>query len=118
MIFLKAFLVGGAICAIAEILMIIFHITPAKILVGYVVAGTILSAIGVYKYLVDIGGCGATIPLTGFGHALAQGVIEEVDEVGIIGVLSGGIKAVGGGLGVAMLFGYLNSVIFSSKSKT
>lgn len=118
MIFLKAFLVGGLICAIAEILMLIFHITPAKILVGYVVAGTILSAIGIYEYLVEFGGCGATIPLTGFGHALAQGVIKEVDDIGIVGTLSGGIKAVAGGLGVAILFGYLNAVIFSSKSKT
>lgn len=118
MMFLKTFLVGGAICAVAEILMIVFHITPAKILVGYVVAGTLLSAMGVYEYLVELGGCGATIPLTGFGHALAQGVIREVDELGIVGALSGGIKAVAGGLGVAILFGYLNAVIFSSKSKT
>ena len=118
MIFLKTFLLGGAICAIAEILMIIFHITPAKILVGYVVAGTILSAMGLYEHLVTFGGCGATIPLTGFGHALAQGVIKEINEIGVVGALSGGIKAVAGGLGVATLFGYLNAVIFSSKSKT
>lgn len=118
MIFLKVFLVGGIICAIAEVLMIVFHLTPAKILVGYVVAGTLLSAIGIYEYLVEFGGCGATIPLTGFGHALAQGVIEEIDEIGFIGVLSGGIKSVAGGLSVAILFGYLNAVIFSSKSKT
>lgn len=118
MIFLKVFITGGIICAIAEVLMIKFHITPAKILVGYVVAGTILSALGIYKYIVDFGGCGATIPLTGFGHALAQGVITEVEEKGIVGSLIGGMKSVSGGLGVAIFFGYLNAVIFSSKSKT
>lgn len=117
MIYLKVFITGGLICAIAEILMIIFHITPAKILVSYVVAGTILSAIGLYQVFVDFGGCGATIPLTGFGHALAQGVISEVDEVGIIGAFSGGIKSVALGLGVVIFFGYLNAIIFSSKSK-
>ena len=118
MILLRVFITGGIICAIAEILMVVFHVTPAKILVGYVVAGTILSALGLYQYLVDFGGCGATIPLTGFGHALAQGVIAEVDEEGLVGVLIGGMKSVSGGLGVAIFFGYLNAVIFSSKSKT
>lgn len=118
MIYLKVFITGGLICAITEVLMLLFHITPAKILVSYVVIGTILSALGIYKYLVDFGGCGATIPLTGFGHALAQGVFKEVDEFGLVGIFSGGLKAIAGGLGVVILFGYLNSIIFSPKSKS
>lgn len=118
MTLLKVFITGGAICAIAEILMIVFHIPPAKILVGYVVAGTILSAIGLYEYLVDFGGCGATIPLTGYGHTLATGVMEEVDEKGLVGALIGGMKSVAGGLGVVTTFALLYSFIFSSKSKT
>lgn len=118
MIFFKVFITGGLICAITEFLMIVFHITPAKILVSYVVLGAILSALGIYEYLVEFGGCGATIPLTGFGHSLAQGVFKEVDELGLVGIFSGGVKAVAGGLGVVILFGYLNAIFFSPKSKT
>lgn len=117
MIYLKVFITGGALCGFAELLIVVFHLTPAKILVGYVVAGAILSAVGIYSILVEFGGCGATIPLSGFGHALAQGVIQEVDELGFMGALSGGVKSVAGGLGVVIFAGYLNALIFSSKTK-
>lgn len=115
--YLTAFITGGVICAIAQFLLNMTTLTPAKILVSYVVIGAILSAVGIYPAIVEFGGCGATIPLTGFGHALAQGVIKAVDEDGILGILSGGTTAVAGGIAVVILFGYLNAIIFKPRTK-
>ena len=115
--YLTAFITGGIICAIAQFLLNMTTLTPAKILVGYVILGAILSAISIYPALVEFGGCGATIPLTGFGHALAQGVIKAVDKDGFLGAWTGGTTAVAGGIAVVVLFGYLNAVIFTPRTK-
>ena len=109
---IKAFLVGGAFCLIGQILIDYTKLTPARILVSYVVAGVILSAVGIYGPLVEFAGAGATVPLTGFGHLLAEGVKEAVNEYGIIGVLSGGISAAGTGIGAAVFFGFVMALIF------
>lgn len=115
--YLKAFLVGGLLCAIAQILMDKTKLTPARILVTYVVTGVVLGGIGVYEYLVDWGGAGATVPLTGFGYNLAKGVKEAIQEDGWIGILTGGMKASAGGVTAAIFFGYLSAIIFSPKDK-
>lgn len=115
--FLWAFLIGGALCAIAQILIDKTRLTPARILVCYVCSGVFLTAIGVYKPIVDFAKCGATIPLTGFGYAVAQGVEKAVDEQGLMGVITGGLSATSGGITAALALGVIASLIFSSKSK-
>ena len=112
---LKAFLVGGLLCVIGQCLIDFTKLTPARILVGYVVAGVFLTAIGIYEPLVDFAGAGATVPLTGFGYTLAKGVEEAVADKGIIGALTGGLTATAGGITAAVVFSYLAS--FFSKPK-
>lgn len=114
---LKAFFVGGIICAIGQILIDKTKLTPARILVSYVVAGVILTAIGLYKPLVDFAGAGATVPLTGFGFTLATGVKEAVNEYGLVGALTGGVTATAAGITAAIVFGWLVSLFAKSKMK-
>lgn len=114
---LKAFFVGGIICAIGQILIDKTKLTPARILVSYVVAGVILTAIGLYKPLVDFAGAGATVPLTGFGFTLATGVKEAVNEYGLVGALTGGVTATAAGITAAILFGWLVSLFAKPKMK-
>lgn len=117
MIFLKAFLVGGAICAVGQLLMDCTKLTPARILVLFVVAGVVLSAVGVYQPLADFAGCGATVPLTGFGNLLAQGTKDAIREDGLLGVLTGPLSAGSAGISAAMLSGLVVSLIARPKSK-
>lgn len=114
---LKAFLVGGIICAIGQIIIDKTSLTPARILVSYVVSGVALTALGLYGYLVELGGAGATVPLTGFGHTLAKGVEKAVDEYGLIGALTGGLTATAGGITAAILFGWIASLIARPRMK-
>ena len=114
---LKAFLIGGAICAVAQILIDKTRLTPARIMVTYVCAGVALSALGLYAPLVDFAGAGATVPITGFGHTLAKGVVKAVNERGFIGALTGGITAASGGIAAAIVFGYIAALIFRGKTK-
>lgn len=116
--YLKAFLLGGALCVIGQILIDKTKLTPARILVIYVVAGVVLGALGLYQPLVDWGGAGATIPLTGFGNTLAKGVKDAVQEDGLLGVITGGVKAAAGGITAAVVFGYLAALIFKPKDKS
>ena len=116
--YLKAFLVGGAFCLIGQILIDKTKLTPARILVGYVVAGVLLGAIGIYKPIAEFAGAGATVPLTGFGYALSEGVREAVTEDGFIGLLTGGLKATAGGITAAIIAGLLGSLIFKPKDKS
>ncbi|KKM08863.1 stage V sporulation protein AEB [Clostridiales bacterium PH28_bin88] len=115
MTLLMAFLIGGAICVVGQLVMDLtpFNVTPAHILVGFVTVGAVLSAVGLYQPLVDLGGAGATIPLSGFGHSLAQGVLEAVKTKGLIGAFSGGLEATAAGIAAAVVFGYLMAVIFN-----
>ncbi len=115
--YLWAFLVGGAICAIGQILLSKTQMTPARILVLYVTAGVVLTAVGLYEPLVKFGGAGAEVPLTGFGYALAKGAFKGVDESGLLGALTGGVTATAGGIAAAVLFGYLVALIFKPKTK-
>lgn len=115
--YVKAFVVGGLICVVGQILLQRTKLTPARIVVIFVAAGAILTGIGVYAPLVEWAGCGATVPLTGFGYTLAKGVMEEVKTAGLLGVFTGGYKAAAGGVGAAILFGYLASVLFEPRSK-
>lgn len=115
--YLKAFLVGGILCAIGQILIDKTKLTPARILVSYVVIGVLLGAIGVYKPLIEFAGAGATVPLTGFGANLAKGVKEAVDKDGFLGIFTGGLKACAGGITVAIFAGLLASLIFRPKDK-
>ena len=112
-----AFVVGGAFCVIAQILIDKTKLTPARILVSYVVAGVILGGCGVYKYIEDFAGAGATTPLTGFGYLIAKGVKEEVDKTGLMGALTGGITATAAGISAALIFGLLVALVFRSKRK-
>ena len=114
----KAFLVGGFICMIGEVLVLKTKLTPARILVGYVVAGVLLSALGLYQPIVDFAGAGATVPLTGFGHLLATGVQKAVTEKGFLGVLTGGLTASAAGITAAMIFGLLVALIFNPGDKS
>lgn len=116
--YLWAFIVGGALCVIAQILIDKTKITPARILVIYVCSGVVLTAIGVYEPIVNFAGCGATVPLTGFGYAIAKGVEKAVTEQGLLGVLTGGLTATAGGITAAIVLGYICSLIFSSKPKS
>ena len=116
--YVKAFAVGGALCAIGQLLMMKTQLTSARILVGYVTAGIILGALGLYKPLIDFAGAGATVPLSGFGYMLAHGAIEAVKSDGILGVFTGGVMAGAGGISAAVFFGYLAALIFKPKMKT
>ena len=115
--YLKAFVCGGALCAIGQILIDRTQLTPARILTGYVVAGVILSALGLYQPLADWGGTGATVPLTGFGHALAKGVKEAVAEQGWLGIFTGGLTATSGGIAAAVVFAVLAALLFKPGDK-
>lgn len=115
--YLKAFLVGGLLCVIGQILIDRTKLTPARILVAYVVAGVLLGAVGLYDKLVDFAGAGATVPLTGFGNTLARSVKKAVDEDGALGILTGGLTASAAGITAAVLFGLLASLIFKPKDK-
>ena len=108
---LKAFVIGGLFCVIGQILIDRTKLTPAKILVGYVVTGVILTALGLYDYIVDFAGAGATVPLTGFGYSLAKGVETAVIDYGIIGALSGGLTATAAGIAAAIFFGLLAALV-------
>ena len=115
--YFNAFVVGGIICVIGQILVDKTKITNARILVLFVVAGCILSALGLYEKLVEFAGAGATVPLPGFGHALARGVIKEVDEAGFLGIFTGGLKATAAGIAAAVVFSFLAAVLFDPKEK-
>ncbi|MBE6563859.1 MAG: stage V sporulation protein AE [Ruminococcaceae bacterium] len=117
MMYGKAFLVGGSLCVIAQIIIDLTKMTPARILVGYVCAGVLLTAFGVYEPLVDFAGCGATVPLTGFGHLLAKGVERAVDAEGLPGVLMGGLTAASGGITASIVFGYIAALFANGKPK-
>ena len=113
----KAFCVGGFFCVIAQILIDRTKLTPARILVCFVVCGVLLGAVGLYEPLVEFAGAGATTPLTGFGYLISKGVRKAVDEKGLIGALTGGITAAAGGITAALVFGYLAALVFSGKHK-
>ena len=115
--YLNAFLCGGILCAIGQILIDKTKLTPARILTGYVVAGVLLSALGLYQPIADWGGAGATVPLTGFGHALAKGVAKAIAEKGWLGVLTGGLTATAGGITSAVVFGVIMALIFKPGDK-
>lgn len=118
MIFLKAFLIGGLICAISQILIDKTKLTPARILVSYVVLGVILTGLGIYKPIVDFAGAGATVPLLGFGYSLANGVKTAVIENGLIGALSGGVIGTAAGISAAIFFAFIVSLIFTAGDKS
>ena len=115
--YLNAFLCGGLLCAVGQIILDKTSLTPARILTGYVVAGVLLQAVGVYQYLVDWGGAGATVPLTGFGHTLAAGVEKAVAEQGWLGILTGPLSAAAGGITAAVVFGAAAAFLFRPGSK-
>ena len=115
MMIIKAFLVGGFFCLVAQILIDKTKLTPARILTSYVVLGVILTGIGVYPHLVEFAGTGATVPLTGFGYALAEGVRQGIDEGGFIGIFTGGLSATSGGIAAAIIFSLLTSLFFKGK---
>ena len=112
-----AFVIGGLFCAVGEVLIDYTKLTPARILTTYVVAGVILGALGWYQPLVDFAGAGASVPLTGFGNVLVQGVQEAVDEKGFLGVFTGGLTGAAGGITAAMVFALIMACIFKSKEK-
>ena len=112
-----AFVIGGAFCAVAQILIDKTKLTPARILVSYVVAGVVLGGCGVYKYIVDFAGAGATAPLCGFGYLIAEGVRRDVDKRGLLGALTGGLGAAAAGIAAALVFGLLAAVFFRNKRK-
>ena len=116
--YIKAFAVGGILCVIGQILIDKTKLTPARILVSYVVIGVILGALGLYKPLVEFAGAGASVPLTGFGYALSKGVKEAVQQDGFLGIFTGGLKACAGGITIAVFFGLLTSLIFKPKDKS
>lgn len=116
--YLSAFIVGGLICVVAQILMDTTKLTPARILVMFVTIGAFLGAFGLYDKLVEIGGAGATIPLPGFGNSLAKAAIKAVNEDGLIGIFTGGITGTAGGITAAIFFGYLMALLFNPKTKS
>lgn len=116
--YLKAFMIGGFFCLIGQLLIDKTKLTPARILVGYVVVGVILGAIGIYKPIVQFAGAGATVPLTGFGYNLAKGVKDAIKEDGFIGILTGGLKACAGGISAAVIACLIVSLIFKAKDKS
>ncbi len=115
--YLKAFVVGGILCVIGQILIDKTKLTPARILVSFVVAGVVLGGLGLYEYLVKFAGAGATVPLTGFGYTLAKGVREAIAEDGFLGIFTGGLKATAGGITAAITAGLLVSFLFKPKDK-
>ena len=115
--YLKAFLIGGLICAVGQVLIDYTGLTPARILVSFVVAGVALGALGLYQPLIDFAGAGATVPLTGFGALLAKGTVEAIRADGMLGILSGGLSAAGAGIGAAVVFGVLTALIFKPGDK-
>ena len=117
LMYIKAFVVGGILCAIGQVLILKTQLTSARILVGYVTTGVILGALGIYKPLVDFAGAGATVPLLGFGYSLARGSLEAVKEIGVLGAFTGGITATAGGISAALFFGYLAAILFKTKMK-
>lgn len=116
--YLKSFLIGGAICLVGQLLIDKTKLTPARILVSYVVAGVILGAVGLYAPFAEFAGAGAAAPLTGFGNTLAKGVREAVDEQGFLGIFTGGLKATAGGITAAILAGLLAALLFRPKDKS
>ena len=115
--YLRAFLVGGMLCVIAQVLIDRTKLTPARILVVYVVVGVTLGAVGVYKYIADFGGAGASVPLTGFGFLISKGVRSAVEEKGLLGALTGPLTAAAGGTAAALIFGYIVALICKGKPK-
>lgn len=115
--YLYAFVIGGIICAIGQLLIDKTKLTPARMLVIFVTSGVLLTALGFYQKLVEIGGAGATVPLTGFGYSLAKGAFRDVDQYGLLGAFTGGLKATAAGITAAIFFGYLVSVVFVPKAK-
>lgn len=109
--YIKAFIVGGFICILAQILIDKTKLTSGRILVGFVVAGGLLSGVGIYEHVVKFAGSGATVPIVGFGHLLSEGVKSEIDENGAIGILNGGLKAASTGLSAVMLFSFLTALV-------
>ena len=116
--YIKAFLVGGLLCLIGQVLVDKTKLTPARILVSYVIFGVILSAMGIYESLVEFAGAGASVPLTGFGHIIAKGVKEAINANGFIGIFTGGLKASSGGITAAIVAGLLASIVFRPRDKT
>ena len=117
MTYLYAFLIGGLLCAAGQLLIDLTKLTPARILVAYVVTGCVLGALGWYKPLIDFAGAGATVPLTGFGYLLADGVREQIDTAGFTGIFTGGLTAAAGGITAAMCFAFVFSLFFRSRPK-
>ena len=115
--YLRAFLCGGVLCLIGQVLIDKTKLTPAKILVIYVVSGVVLGGLGLYKHVVAFGGAGATVPLTGFGYLLAKGAAKAVSEDGLLGAFTGGVTAAAGGIAAAIFFGYLVALIFKPRPK-
>ena len=118
MIYLRAFFVGGLICALSQVLIDKTRLTPARILSGYVVAGVVLGALGVWEKVVAFAGCGATVPLFGFGYTMANGVKEAVAEAGLLGAFTGGLKSAAGGLTAAIFFSFLASLLFNAGDRS
>ena len=116
--YVKAFLVGGLFCVVGQVLMDKTKLTPARIVVGYVVTGVLLGALGLYQPILDFAGAGASVPLCGFGATLAKGVKEAIDESGALGILTGGLKATAAGITAAILFGLLAGILFKPKDKS
>lgn len=114
---LRAFIVGGIICTVGQLLIDYTSLTPARILTGFVIAGVVLSAVGIYGPLVEFAGAGATVPLTGFGHTLAEGIRKNIADNGFLGIFTGGLTAAAGGITAAMLFGLIASAVFPSRDK-
>lgn len=115
--YLSSFLFGGTLCLIGQIIIEKTKLTPARILVGYVVSGVILSALGVYEYFLDIGASGASVPLTGFGHILAKATREAIDKDGLIGIFTGSLTGAAGGIASAVIFSWLAALVFKAKKK-
>lgn len=115
--YLKAFIIGGILCAIGQVFIDKTKLTPARILVGFVVGGVILSALGLYEPLVEFAGAGATVPLSGFGHSLAKGVRSAVIDKGFLGIFTGGLSATAAGISAAIVFGFIIALFFKPKDK-
>ena len=115
--YLRAFAVGGVICVIGQLLIDYTKLTPARILTSFLVAGVVLTMLGLYEPIVKFGGAGATVPISGFGYTLAKGTLKMIGEKGILGVFSGGLSATAGGIAAAIIFGWLVSILFKPKAK-
>ena len=115
--YLMVFLIGGGFCLIAQIFVIKTKLTPTRILVGFLILGAILEFVGVYDFLIELGGAGAQVPISGFGATVVRGVREELTKEGVVGILTGGMKSMAGGVSAAIVFSYLVALIFDSKSK-